>query len=162
MADASNIMYTIGKVVNVIGIVVCAVLAASGIAVIAFGKNAIEPSEVELTAAEILALGITLLITGIICLILEIVALVFAVKDTGRGMDPETLGALRRRLAEKQSAQTPGGSGFGLVNVNLRLRLYYNSKDGLSIESGLEGTTVSFCVPRRTREEIENDQSLSG
>ncbi|MBR3503611.1 MAG: histidine kinase [Clostridia bacterium] len=89
-------------------------------------------------------------------------ALVFAVKDTGRGMDPETLDALRRRLAEKQSASTSGGSGFGLVNVNLRLRLYYNSKEGLSIESGPEGTIVSFCVPRRTREEIENDQSLSG
>ena len=34
--------------------------------------------------------------------------------------------------------------------------------EGLRIESGPEGTTVSFRVPRRTREDIENDQGLSG
>ena len=88
--------------------------------------------------------------------------LIFTVRDTGRGMDAETLAALRERMAEKQQAQAAGANGFGLVNVNLRLRLYYNRKEGLQIESGPEGTTVSFCVPRRTREEIENDQSLSG
>ena len=37
--------------------------------------------------------------------------------------------------------------GFGLVNVNLRIRLYYNQPEGLRIESGPDGTTVSFCVP---------------
>ena len=63
---------------------------------------------------------------------------------------------------EKQVAQTPGVRGFGMVNVNLRIRLYYNQPEGLHIESGVDGTRVSFCVPCRTREEIENDQSLSG
>ena len=65
-------------------------------------------------------------------------------------------------MAEKQVAQTPGVRGFGMVNVNLRIRLYYNQPEGLHIESGADGTRVSFCVPCRTREEIENDQSLSG
>ncbi len=88
--------------------------------------------------------------------------MVFTVSDTGRGMDPATLAALRARMAEKQPAQTPGEHGFGLVNVNLRIRLYYNQADGLNIESGQDGTRVSFCVPCRTREDIENDQSLSG
>lgn len=88
--------------------------------------------------------------------------LLFTVSDTGKGMDESTLAALRARMAEKQMAQTPGVHGFGLVNVNLRLRLYYNQTEGLRIESGAEGTRVSFCVPCRTREAIENDQSLSG
>ena len=88
--------------------------------------------------------------------------LIFTVSDTGKGMDAETLSALRERMAEKQVAQTPGVRGFGMVNVNLRIRLYYNQPEGLHIESGVDGTRVSFCVPCRTREEIENDQSLSG
>ena len=88
--------------------------------------------------------------------------LAFTVRDTGRGMDAETLAALRERMGEKQPSQTAGVNGFGLVNVNLRIRLYYNRKEGLRIESGPEGTSVSFRVPCRTREEIENEQSLSG
>ena len=88
--------------------------------------------------------------------------LIFTVRDTGRGMDAEKLAALRASMAERQPARAPGGSGFGLINVNLRIRLYYNQPEGLCIESGPEGTEVSFRVPCRTREEIENDQSLSG
>ena len=88
--------------------------------------------------------------------------LTFTVSDTGKGMDGPTLEALRARMAEKQLSQTSGVHGFGLVNVNLRIRLYYNQPEGLHIESGPEGTKVMFRVPCRTREEIENDQSLSG
>ncbi len=88
--------------------------------------------------------------------------LTFTVSDTGKGMDEETLETLRRRMTEKQRVKTPGEIGFGLVNVNLRIRLYYNQPEGLRIESGKDGTQVRFCVPCRTKEEIENDQSLSG
>ena len=93
---------------------------------------------------------------------LENSRMIFTVSDTGKGMDEETLAALQSRMAEKQLAQMPGVHGFGLVNVNLRIRLYYNQSEGLDIESGRDGTRVSFRVPCRTREEIENDQSLSG
>ncbi len=86
----------------------------------------------------------------------------FTVRDTGVGMDEKTLAGLRRRMSEKQPEHNAGGGGFGLVNVNLRLRLYYNQTDGLKIESGPEGTTIRFRVPLKTREEIENDQRLSG
>ena len=34
------------------------------------------------------------------------------------------------------------------------IRLYYDQEEGLGIESGPEGTCVSFRVPRKTREEI--------
>ena len=44
------------------------------------------------------------------------------------------------------------GSGFGLHNVDQRIRLYYNQPEGLHIESGPEGTTVSFDVPADRKE----------
>ena len=89
-------------------------------------------------------------------------SLVFTVRDTGRGMDAGKLRELREGMAERLQAATPGSGGFGLINVNLRIRLYYSQTEGLHIESGPEGTEVSFRVPCKTREEIENDQSLSG
>ncbi len=89
--------------------------------------------------------------------------LVFSVRDTGRGMDAETLRALRQRMAEGQPAPVAtGGGGFGLINVNLRIRLYYNQPEGLAIESGPEGTTVILRVPCRTREDFSHDESISG
>ena len=86
----------------------------------------------------------------------------FAVSDTGNGMTPEQLAELRDRMKKGQSAVSEGSGGFGLVNVNLRLRLYYNQTDGLQIVSDETGTTVSFRVPCRTREEISENESISG
>ena len=88
--------------------------------------------------------------------------LVFTVEDTGKGMDAETLEKLRKRMTERQPAHTSGTGGFGLINVNLRIRLYYSQPEGLQIESSPQGTTVRLHVPCRTEEEIANDQSLSG
>ena len=55
-----------------------------------------------------------------------------------------------------------GSGGFGLVNVNMRLRLYYNEPEGLKITSGPSGTEVRFKVPCRTKEEIYENESVSG
>ena len=88
--------------------------------------------------------------------------LIFTVQDTGKGMDQETLENLRAHLAQEAPVHTSGTNGFGLVNVNLRIRLYYNEPEGLSIESGPEGTTVSFKVPCKTVEDLENDEGVSG
>ena len=88
--------------------------------------------------------------------------LVFSVKDTGLGMSPEQLADLKDRMKKGQPSVSEGNGGFGLVNVNMRIRLYYNQADDLMIESGPEGTTVSFKVPLRTREEIYDNESVSG
>ena len=83
----------------------------------------------------------------------------FSVHDTGSGMTQERLAAVRRSLAEgtdmPHGQEFPGhaGSGFGLRNVDRRIRLYYNQPEGLRIESGPEGTTVSFDVPAERGEE---------
>ncbi len=90
----------------------------------------------------------------------------FTVKDTGKGMTPEQLSNLKENLqmeiATAQAALEPGGhSGFGMRNVDMRIRLYYGKQKGLLLQSGPEGTEVSFSIPIRTREEIDHDESLS-
>ncbi len=88
------------------------------------------------------------------------------VTDTGKGMTPEHLKEIRKALdAEKPSLQAalePGYSGFGLRNVDMRIRLYYHKKKGLTLTSGPDGTEVSFVIPIRAREEIDHDEGLSG
>lgn len=86
----------------------------------------------------------------------------FSVQDTGCGMSPEQLKLLLEKMQKGQPSVSVGGGGFGLVNVNLRIRLYYNQTDGLKIESNEGGTTVSFKVPLRTKEEISENESISG
>ena len=90
----------------------------------------------------------------------------FTVSDTGRGMDPKRLEELRKSLENArltpQAAMDPGSAGFGLRNVDMRIRLYYQKKKGLTLRSGPEGTEVSFVIPVRSREEIEHDEGLSG
>ena len=89
----------------------------------------------------------------------------FLVKDNGKGMTKEELEAAQALLQEEnptvQKAMEPGHSGFGLRNVDMRIRLFYQKRKGLSIRSDQEGTEVSFTIPIRTREEIDHDESLS-
>ncbi|MCR5323805.1 MAG: histidine kinase [Lachnospiraceae bacterium] len=101
--------------------------------------------------------GGTIYVTGR----LEDDCLVFSVKDTGSGMTAEQLSDLNERMKKGQPTVSEGSGGFGLVNVNLRIRLYYNQTEGLHIESGPGGTEVSFKVPCRTREEIYENEGAA-
>ena len=89
----------------------------------------------------------------------------FTVADTGKGMTPEQLRQVEEMLREEtpttQAALESGHTGFGLRNVDTRIRLYYRKQTGLNFQSGPEGTEVSFTIPIRTREEFDNDESLS-
>ena len=98
-------------------------------------------------------------VTGRLC---EDGNLEFSVRDTGLGMTEEQLSQLNERMKKGQPSVTERSGGFGLVNVNLRIRLYYNLVDGLRITSGPDGTDVSFKVPSRTREEISENEGVSG
>ena len=90
----------------------------------------------------------------------------FTVQDTGKGMTPEELA----RVLEVMRSDAPSvaglapaeGSSFGLRNVDMRIRLYYRQPKGLEIESGPSGTVVSFRVPLKSREEIADDEGISG
>ena len=89
----------------------------------------------------------------------------FRVTDTGKGMTPEQLREVEAMLKEEtptaQAVPVSGHTGFGLRNVDTRIRLYYKKQTGLIFQSGPEGTEVSFTIPIRSREEIDNDESLS-
>lgn len=92
--------------------------------------------------------------------------LTFTVKDNGKGMSVERLMAVQESLQEEtttpvQQAMEPGYSGFGLRNVDLRIRLFYRKQKGLTIRSDCDGTEVSFTIPIKTREEIDHDESFS-
>ena len=89
--------------------------------------------------------------------------LYFCVRDTGCGMNAGQLEELNRRIKEENPMVSESGSGgFGLVNVNMRLRLYYNEPEELKITSSPAGTEVRFRVPCRTKEEIYENESVSG
>ncbi|ASA24852.1 sensor histidine kinase [Paenibacillus donghaensis] len=73
------------------------------------------------------------------------------VQDNGPGMEADTLRSLYSALAGGPSISAKG-TGIGLVNVQRRLKLYYEAQgtkmEGLSIESKLsEGTIVTFEIP---------------
>ena len=70
----------------------------------------------------------------------------FAVEDNGMGMTPERLAEVRASLQNGAPLDPDGKGGYGLRNVEQRLRLYYGC--GLTIESEYRhGTRISFTVP---------------
>ena len=77
----------------------------------------------------------------------------FAVEDNGMGMTPERLAEVRASLQNGAPLDPDGKGGYGLRNVEQRLRLYYGC--GLMIESEYRhGTRISLSLihiflPRR-------------
>ncbi|MBP1754419.1 MAG: histidine kinase [Firmicutes bacterium] len=79
----------------------------------------------------------------------------FRVIDNGIGMDDEELKALREEVEMPGSKQS---TGFGLANVNKRIKLNYGDKYGLDIQSKKgEGTEIIIKIPARLveKERIE-------
>ena len=76
---------------------------------------------------------------------------VLTVKDTGMGMDPETLEKQRRSLENSE------GSGFGMLASYKRLKLVYDQELDFRLESEENvGTTVTIRIPFRTEENNQN------
>lgn len=79
----------------------------------------------------------------------------FCVEDDGAGIEPERL---RRMNDELQRVVSRQSEGYGIYNVNERIRLYYGAQCGLCYQSepGV-GTSVSFLVPALEWEEEDDD-----
>jgi len=72
--------------------------------------------------------------------------MIFTVEDNGLGMNPEKLAKLRGSLAH-YDVSTPG-TGFGLYNVYKRIELYYETDEGLTVESEHDkGCTITLRLP---------------
>jgi two-component system sensor histidine kinase YesM len=70
------------------------------------------------------------------------------VEDDGVGFTPYKLSKIRTALDGDFNDVTSKGSGFGLENVNKRIKLYYGKEYSLSIDSQyLTGTKVSLQIP---------------
>lgn len=68
----------------------------------------------------------------------------FCVQDDGIGMQETALAQLRKAIAGKEPPPT---HGYGLYNVNRRMRLYYHNA-GMHIESTYgAGTRITFQIP---------------
>lgn len=73
------------------------------------------------------------------------------IMDSGEGMESETLLNLQKMLAKESRPEQEDGYGIGLKNVNDRIKLYYGSQYGLTIESEKgRGTVVTITIQRRT------------
>jgi two-component system sensor histidine kinase YesM len=71
------------------------------------------------------------------------------VEDNGIGFTPAKLAQLRAEL-EDDSGDMRFESGFGLGNVNKRIRLYYGKPYGLSVQSEYAtGTCVTLVIPAK-------------
>ena len=78
--------------------------------------------------------------------------ILFTVEDNGAGMEPETVQAI---LAKERSDHT----GIGIKNVNDRLKIYFGSSYGITIDSAPdEGTRVYIKMPK-VRKEAEYEKT---
>ena len=78
------------------------------------------------------------------------------VSDNGLGMTEEQVARLFSDMAHTGSSR---GSGIGVKNVNERIRLYFGSEYGLSIESEPdEGTVVTIHLPAVAYSEIRQKE----
>ena len=84
------------------------------------------------------------------------------VKDTGVGMNEAELASLRSKIS-KPCKETD--SGFGLANVNERIRMNFGPEYGMTIDSKQgEGTWVQIVIPAwSVRDEMmDKDKVLEG
>ena len=78
------------------------------------------------------------------------------VEDNGIGFTPVKLAQLQAEL-EDNSAEIKAESGFGIGNVNNRIRLYYGKQFGLSVKSEYTaGTCITLVVPAKKEAEAQN------
>jgi two-component system sensor histidine kinase YesM len=77
--------------------------------------------------------------------------LILSVEDNGVGMTAEELMKLQSSLYQDTDEERPKRhGGIALKNVNDRIRLYYNDKYGMSIQSKKhKGTKVTLILPAR-------------
>ncbi|MBB3155744.1 glucose-6-phosphate-specific signal transduction histidine kinase [Paenibacillus endophyticus] len=86
--------------------------------------------------------------------------LLIQVKDDGIGMPEKVLENFRRNLPVTHNSSETGGSGFGLRNVQERIRLHYGGNYNIVITSEIGvGTMIVLRIPAVLITE-ENQQEI--
>ena len=81
------------------------------------------------------------------------------VEDDGIGFTEEKLKQLKAELAD-DSGEIRMESGFGIGNVNKRIKLYYGKQYGLTVKSEYNtGTCVTLVIPAKKDTGTQNDES---
>lgn len=77
------------------------------------------------------------------------------VSDTGVGMDENVLNRLRDEI-QKPCQETK--NGFGLANVNERIRIYFGPEYGMHIDSEVgKGTVVKIIIPAKLKDAVAGE-----
>ena len=75
----------------------------------------------------------------------------FIISDNGKGMNPQELGDLLRRINsynEDSNSQIKDKRGIGLININKRVKLFFGNEYGINVYScENEGTQVWLKMP---------------
>lgn len=88
-----------------------------------------------------------------VCVVEEKSGISLAVRDTGIGMSRKQVETLQKSLDTLQRPQT-SQKGYGLFNVNERVKLFYGAEYGVKVDSRQgEWTEVSIYIPKVTGEE---------
>lgn len=89
----------------------------------------------------------------------------FTVKDDGPGINPVALKLINHRMKEgvlEEEVMTER-EGYGIYNVNERIKLYFGKKYGLRFYSEYgKGTEVKILIPAITKEEIGKYVQIDG
>ncbi|MBR5156862.1 MAG: histidine kinase [Clostridia bacterium] len=84
---------------------------------------------------------------------------IIEIKDNGRGMSPDVLNELNVHLSESELSQVNTNEHIGILNVNMRLKLYYNKDCGIEIESQKnQGTAIRIIFEKETPPESSQIQ----
>jgi len=77
--------------------------------------------------------------------------IIFIIKDNGKGITPDDLTLLKKKLKETRHnniINIQGERSIGLLNINSRLKFIYGKNHGLQIDSTeMKGTTVTIKIP---------------
>ncbi len=76
---------------------------------------------------------------------------IFLVKDNGIGMDPEQVERIKKLFIKPEEDGVPEQKGFGLFNVNERIKLNFGAEYGLDVRSEYGvGSEFTICIPKIT------------
>ncbi|MGP4040045.1 cache domain-containing sensor histidine kinase [Gracilibacillus sp. D59] len=90
--------------------------------------------------------------------------LLIQVSDDGKGMTPQQLSDMKEALAEsvtltENSEETRNKKGYGMLNVQARIRLTHGSGYGMTIDSQENiGTTVTILLPGMNESDEEREK----